>query len=49
MNPAFSLVGAFLSAQPVYRQKAWGAFGFQILIINIPTYIKKSQTQQQPQ
>lgn len=30
-----------LLAQPVYRQKAWGAFGFHILIINIPTYIKK--------
>lgn len=41
MNPAFSLAGASLLAQLVYRQKAWGAFGFQILIINIPTYIKK--------
>lgn len=41
MNPTFSLAGASLSAQLLYRQKAWGAFGFQILIINIPTYIKK--------
>lgn len=36
MNPAFSLAVASLSAE-----LAWGAFGFQILIINIPTYIKK--------
>lgn len=41
MDPAFSLAGASLSALLVYRQKAWGAFGFQILFINIPTYIKK--------
>lgn len=41
MNPAFSLAVASLSAELVYRQKAWGVFGFQILIINIPTYIKK--------
>lgn len=43
MNPAFSLVGASLSARLVYRQKAWGAFGFQILMINIPTFIEKVQ------
>lgn len=32
---------ASLSAELAYRQKAWVAFGFQILIINIPTHIKK--------